>query len=161
VRIFANAEVQLEILVAVVLSLILGGLIGLEREEKEKPAGLRTHMLVAGASALFTSLGQVIIEQFSSEIYGQMVRSDPVRVIEAVVTGISFLGAGTIFRQRRGEGVKGLTTAASILFTAGLGIAVSLHQYIVAVGATAIALVVLRLIRRFEDMLVGQDEDNG
>jgi putative Mg2+ transporter-C (MgtC) family protein len=81
-------------------------------------------------------------------------------VIEAVVTGISFLGAGTIFRQRRGEGVKGLTTAASILFTAGLGIAVSLHQYIVAVGATVIALVVLRLIRRFEDTLSGRDEDD-
>ena len=154
---FAGYMSELEILGTVVVALILGGLIGLEREDAEKPAGLRTHMLVAAAAALFVDLGDVMIVHFNQRTLGNMVQADPLRLIEALAAGISFLGAGTILRRKHGESVEGLTTAASILFTAGLGISVALSQYIVAVGATLLALITLRLIRIFE-MYLDLDE---
>lgn len=150
---FGSYTTQFEILGSVLVALILGGLIGIEREDAHKPAGLRTHMLVAAAAALLVDLGDVMITSFSQQTLGNLVRADPLRLIEAVATGVSFLGAGTILRSRRGEGVEGLTTAASVLFTATLGVSVALSQYVVAVGATVLALVTLRLIRIFEDYL--------
>ena len=150
--------VQWQALGSVVFSLILGGLIGLEREEVQKPAGLRTHMLVAGAATLIVDLGVIAIEHFSQATYTNPIRADPLRIIEAVVTGVSFLGAGTILRQRQGTQVEGLTTAASILFTAAIGIGVALSQYIVATGATVLALITLRLVRIFEGRLLHDEE---
>jgi putative Mg2+ transporter-C (MgtC) family protein len=150
---------ELEILGSVVVALILGGLIGLEREDAEKPAGLRTHMLVAAASTLIIHLGDVVISHFRVETVGNLVQADPLRAIEAVITGVSFLGAGTILRRRHGKAVEGLTTAASILFTAALGVSVALSQYIVAVGATLLALLTLRLIRIFEGYLNLKDKE--
>lgn len=144
---------QLEILGTVLVSLILGGLIGLEREDAEKPAGLRTHMLVAAAAALIVDLGDVMIVQFNERTLGTLVQADPLRLIEALAAGVSFLGAGTILRHRQGKSVEGLTTAASILFTAGLGISVALSQYVVAAGTTILALITLRLVRIFEARL--------
>ena len=148
--VLAGYETQLEILGTVLVSLILGGLIGLEREDAEKPAGLRTHMLVAAAAALIVDLGDVMIVQFNERTLGSLVQADPLRLIEALAAGVSFLGAGTILRHREGKSVEGLTTAASILFTAGLGISVALSQYVVAVGSTILALITLRLVRMFE-----------
>jgi len=82
-----------------------------------------------------------------------LVRADPIRIIAAVITGISFLGAGTIIRQgQRGE-VEGLTTAASLLFASAVGINVALSQWILAVGATFLALIILRVIP-FIDYLI-------
>ena len=149
----AGYETQLEILGTVLVALILGGLIGLEREEAEKPAGLRTHMLVAAAAALIVDLGDVMVVQFEARTLGSLVQADPLRLIEALAAGVSFLGAGTILRRRQGKSVEGLTTAASILFTAALGISVALSQYIVAVGSTVLALITLRLVRIFEERL--------
>lgn len=149
---------ELEILGSVLVALVLGGLIGLEREDAQKPAGLRTHMLVAAAAALIVDLGDVMIIQFSEQTLGNLVQADPLRLIEAVVTGVSFLGAGTILRHRGGEAVEGLTTAASVLFTAALGVSVALSQYVVAVGAAILALITLRLIRVFEGYLNLKDE---
>ena len=148
---FLTAHItEFEILGSVLLALILGGLIGVEREVADKPAGLRTHMLVAAASALLMDLGDVVITSFSGETGQSVVQADPLRIIEAVAAGISFLGAGTILRRRGKSHVEGLTTAASILFTAGVGVSVALSQYIVAIGSTILALVTLRLIRWFE-----------
>jgi putative Mg2+ transporter-C (MgtC) family protein len=142
---------DLVILGRLVLAVVLGGLIGYERELADKPAGLRTHMLVAAAASLLISLGGVLIETYAGRAFMQ---ADPVRMIEAIIVGISFLGAGTIFRSRSAEQpVEGLTTAASILFTAVVGIAVALEKYVIAIGATAIILLITaglgRLSARF------------
>ena len=140
-----NAEFQ--VLFSVLIAIVLGGLVGIEREQADKPAGFRTHMLVAGAAALLIGLGDVLAQRFTVESYSELLRIDPIRIVEAIITGVSFLGAGTIFRREEGQGVEGLTTAASLLFVAGIGIAVALERYILAVGVTAIVLAVLRLIR--------------
>ena len=159
---FLTAHItEFEILGSVFLALILGGLIGVEREVADKPAGLRTHMLVAAASALLMDLGDVVITSFSGETGQSVVQADPLRIIEAVAAGISFLGAGTILRRRGKSHVEGLTTAASILFTAGVGVSVALSQYIVAIGSTILALVTLRLIRWFEGRFPSDDDTEG
>jgi len=144
---------QLRVLAYVGLAMLLGAAIGFEREIEEKPAGLRTHMLVGGAATLFVALVDVVVGRFGPELGGQLVQSDPVRIIEAVVTGVSFLGAGTIVLHRSERQVEGLTTAASILFTAGIGVCVALSQIVLAVGATLLALFVLRCLGLLENRL--------
>lgn len=130
-------------IVKVVFGMFLGGLIGLERELADKPAGLRTHMLVAGASTLLVVLGDVMITNYSGSAFVKAVQADPIRIMEAIITGISFLGAGTIIFRNRDETVEGLTTAASILFAAAIGMTVALHQYFLAAILTVIAIVIL------------------
>jgi putative Mg2+ transporter-C (MgtC) family protein len=93
------------------------------------------------------------MERFSVGLGVDLVRSDPVRTIEAVVTGISFLGAGTIVLRRGKQQVEGLTTAASILFTAAVGVCVALAQFVLAVGATLLVLVTLRGVGLLEGRL--------
>lgn len=142
---------QLAIIVKVAVAMLLGGLIGLEREYARKPAGFRTHMMVAGAAALLVGLADVLVTQFSLEQGSpQYLRTDPIRIVEAIVAGVSFLGAGTIFRSREGLGMEGLTTAASILLAAAIGIAVSLEQVGTAVGVTVLGFLVLRFVRIVE-----------
>lgn len=139
---------QLYLLGEMLLAMILGGLIGYEREAADKPAGLRTHMLVAGAAALLTGLGHVLVVQFGVE--ETFIRSDPIRIIEAIITGIAFLGAGTIVRHRGENEVEGLTTAASLLMAAAVGISVALQEFILAGGATVLVLVTLRGLKLIE-----------
>ncbi len=136
--------VQLRVLGQLVVAFVLGGVIGWEREAADKPAGLRTHMLVAGSAALLVGLSDILISHFGASKGSDLIRSDPVRIIVAVVTGVSFLGAGTIIRRAQGEHVEGLTTAASLLFAAAVGICVAIDQYLIAVGATVLVLVILR-----------------
>jgi putative Mg2+ transporter-C (MgtC) family protein len=98
------------------------------------------------------ALSDVAIQRFNVELGAGLVRSDPIRIIEAVITGISFLGAGTILRHKGSDHVEGLTTAASLLFAAGLGICVALSQVPLAIGVTILVLVTLRgvgLLRRW------------
>lgn len=136
---------QLQVLGEVAIAMLLGGIIGIEREMADKPAGFRTNMLVAGAAALLVGLVDAMVRQFAQEnVQDTAIQSDPVRVIEAIITGISFLGAGTIFRRGQSEQVEGLTTAASILFSGAIGICVSLEQFVLAVGVAGLALGVLR-----------------
>lgn len=156
----ASLLMQLEVLGAMLLSLLLGGLIGYEREAAHKPAGLRTHMLVAAAVTLIVDLGDIVIAIFSQETAGsQLVQADPIRIIEAVTAGISFLGAGTILRHTDARTVEGLTTAASILFTAAIGISVALSQFIIAIGGTILALMILRLVHALETRMRETAED--
>ena len=124
-----------------VIAMLLGGVIGLEREAAHRPAGLRTHMLVGGSAALLVAVGNALFERYLAR--GDVV-SDPLRLIEAIIVGISFLGAGTIFRNRAAAGapVEGLTTAASILYTTVVGVAVAIDEFVLAAGATLLALVV-------------------
>jgi putative Mg2+ transporter-C (MgtC) family protein len=133
--------------------MMLGGLIGIEREIKDKPAGLRTHMLMAGAGALLVILGRLTVGELSVQVGNNLVESDPVRIIGAVITGVSFLGAGTIIRRSRNRQVEGLTTAASLLVTATIGMCVALSQWVVAVGVTSLVLITLAGVGRVERLL--------
>jgi putative Mg2+ transporter-C (MgtC) family protein len=90
-----NWPAQLAILAEVFLAMLLGGVIGIERTTANKPAGFRTHMLVAGAAALLVGLSDALIQRFNPGAYTDLIQSDPIRVI---IAGISFLGAGTIFQ---------------------------------------------------------------
>jgi putative Mg2+ transporter-C (MgtC) family protein len=137
-------------LAEVLVAALLGGAIGFDREMRDRPAGLRTHMLVAMASALFVALAERLMDL---GIEHGADNSDPVRIVEAIVTAVAFLGAGTIFRSSRGEVVTGLTTAASLLFVAALGVAVALEMWLLAFIATALALVVLRVLGAMETLL--------
>lgn len=137
----ANVWHQLQLLGDVVFAMLLGVVIGIEREWNDKPAGLRTHVLVSGAAALFVGLANLVVLQFN--VNQSLITTDPIRVIEAVVAGVSFLGAGTIFRRGNGPGVEGLTTAASLLFSAGVGVCIGSEQTVLAVGITLLALVTL------------------
>lgn len=144
---------QLQIILEVALALFLGGIIGFEREAADKPAGLRTHMLVAGAAALLVGLSDTMVQRFSQSFSADLVRSDPIRVIEAIISGVSFLGAGTIIRRGGSERVEGLTTAASLLFVAGLGVCVALRQFLLAIVAALLVLATLRLLGRAQRWL--------
>ena len=146
---------QLRILGLVALAMGLGAMIGLEREFAAKPAGLRTHMMVAGAASLFVALGNVLVKHFDEGLPHEILRTDPVRVIEAVITGVSFLGAGTIIRGDTGRKIEGLTTAASILLAAAVGVCSALDQFTLAVGVTGLALVTLRAIGIAEKRIRG------
>ena len=148
-------EIELWILLRLVVAMALGGLIGYERESTGKHAGLRTHMLVAIGAALFVSFNDLFaIATLPLAPPGPAgnfrVQLEPLSTVEAIVTGISFLGAGTIFVSGRGKHVKGLTTAASIWVTAAVGIAIGLERYILAIGSTILILVVLHIMNRFE-----------
>ncbi len=130
---------EFQMLGKIIIAALLGGIVGIEREFAERPAGLRTHMLVGGTAAFFVMLADLLLSSFEPR---DILRADPVRVVEAIVVGISFLGAGTILKySQEGERVvEGLTTSASILSVAAIGIAVSLDAYILAVGAALLNL---------------------
>ena len=142
---------EIERLVSILVAMLLGGLVGLEREIAGKPAGLRTNMLVAGASAFIVKLSDLLVERFVADV-GQtaLVRVDSLRVIEAVVTGVSFIGAGTIIRRSEDLEVEGLTTAATLLFTAALGMAVALGAPWLALGAALAVVLTLRVVAMVE-----------
>ena len=138
-----------EILLKLVVAAILSGVLGWERETFGKQAGLRTHILVGVSAAMFVGLGGALMNHFGRDVPD--MRYDPIRVIEATVAAISFLGAGTIFVSRdRGETVKGLTTAAALWATAGVGLAVGMERFVLATGATVLIFVVLHLLGRWE-----------
>ncbi len=126
----------------------LGALIGIEREFADKPAGLRTHMFVCAASAMLMILGDAVLDKFQQDEAGS-VSADPIRIIQAIVVGISFLGAGTIIHHTD-KRVEGLTTASSILLTAGIGIAVAVGQLVFAAGITILAVLVLLVVGQVE-----------
>ncbi len=130
---------EFQMLGKIIIAALLGGIVGIEREFAERPAGLRTHMLVGGTAAFFVMLADLLLSSFEPR---DILRADPVRVVEAIVVGISFLGAGTILKySQEGERVvEGLTTSASILSVAAIGIAVALDAYVLAVGAALLNL---------------------
>ena len=125
----------------VVLAGGLGALIGLEREIARKPAGLRTHVMVCAGSALMMFMAEAIVDTFERDETSRIITADPIRVIQAIVIGINFLGAGTIIHQ--GSHVEGLTTASSIFLTAGIGVAVAIDRILLAAATTCFAIAVL------------------
>ena len=136
---------QLDIVASMGIAMLLGGLIGYERELKRRPAGFRTHMLVAGASSLLVGIGQLSVANSGEVTAGGILQVDPLRLVEAVIAGVAFIGAGTIFGESRrgGETIAGITTAASLLVVAVIGVAAGLHYYFAAAAATGLALFVL------------------
>jgi putative Mg2+ transporter-C (MgtC) family protein len=133
-----------EALLRLALAAALGAAIGLERELREREAGLRTHLLVALGSALFTIVGAYGFHDFLVS-GGNVVRTDPTRIAAQIVTGIGFLGAGAIIRQ--GLSVRGLTTAATLWVVAAVGLATGAGYYSGAVIATALVLIALWPLR--------------
>lgn len=119
--------------------MVFGAVLGWEREAQHKPAGLRTHILVALGSALFILLGLQLHHDLIAK--NQAGNADIMKVLEGVIGGIGFLGAGSIIQSRRG--VSGLTTAATIWLTAAVGVAAGLGYYRLSAIATVLALVVL------------------
>jgi putative Mg2+ transporter-C (MgtC) family protein len=138
-----NWQAQMWLLGKVAVALLLGGIIGYEREVAEKPAGFRTHMLVAGASALLVGMTDALLAHINLET-GVNLSADPIRIVESVITGISFLGAGTILRRREAGTIKGLTTAAGLLFSSAIGMVTALEQFPLAIGGALLAVFVLR-----------------
>ena len=130
-------SLTVEIILRLLLAVALGAGIGYQRERANKPAGLRTHILIAAGSALFT-----VVSLFG---FGDGV--DPSRVAAGVVTGIGFIGAGVVFRGIRGDHVMGLTTAASIWVTAAIGLAAGVGMYLIATIVAAISVIVLMIPR--------------
>ena len=133
-----------EALLRLALAALLGGLIGVERELREREAGLRTHLLVSVGSALFTIVGAYGFHDFI-ESGEAVVRTDPTRIAAQIVTGIGFLGAGAIIRQ--GLSVRGLTTAATLWVVAAVGLASGAGYYSGAVITTAVVLIALWPLR--------------
>lgn len=129
----------------IALAMLLGGAIGFEREMASRPAGFRTHMLVCGVACMLIGLADPILDHARERGSGPLISADPIRIVEAIVAGVSFLGAGTIFR-RGGTQVEGLTTAASLFAAAGIGIATGAKQYGLAIAVTVLILLVLRAV---------------
>lgn len=137
-----------EVLIRLGLAVVLGGVIGWQREHKERAAGLRTHMLVCVGSCLL-----MIVSVYAFIGPGLPKGTDAAKVAAGVITGMGFLGAGTIIKQ--GPVVKGLTTAASLWMTSGIGLALGMALYVPALLTTVLALVVLIAIKFLDPFISG------
>ena len=107
-------------------------------------------MLVSGSAALLVGIAFTLVHHSAARSWTGVVSADPIRILQAVVLGVSFLGGGSIIRDRRSTEIHGLTTAASLLMASGIGIAVALRQYVLALGVTLLVVIVLRIIGRLE-----------
>ncbi|HSK44090.1 MAG TPA: MgtC/SapB family protein [Candidatus Binatia bacterium] len=130
-------------MVRLVLAAVLGGIIGLERELKRKPAGLRTNMFICFGSAMFTIL--------STELAGQFGIGDHTRIAAQIIPGIGFIGAGSILHDK--GGVSGITTAATIFVVASIGMAAGGGLYLVAIFSTMLIYLALHLLGMLERQL--------
>ena len=143
----ADFSPQLFILLDVLIAAILCGIIGIEREKADKPAGFRTNMLIGASAALLVSLGRVIIKSYDETIESGFLEADPIRIIQAIVIGVSFIGAGTILKDTSSSHIRFLTTSATVLLSAGIGITIAVHQYILGVGITLLVLIINAIIK--------------
>lgn len=141
-------------LLRLLLAAILGGCVGIERGKGDRPAGLRTHVLVCVGSTLFMlvsifGFGDTTPVQTVADDLG--ARRDSARIAAQVVSGIGFLGAGTIIHE--GLSVKGLTTAATMWMVSAIGLAVGSGMYIVSIGSTILTLIVLTILHNWEKQI--------
>lgn len=135
---------RVELLLELALAVVLGGLIGFEREWKGKPAGLRTNILICMAAVLFAEISQ------RAALRG----GDPGRIAAQILTGVGFLGAGTILHHK--GGVTGLTSAATIWMVTAIGVTLGFGAYLDAMGATVLVLLVLAGLPRAEDWIIAR-----
>ena len=143
-------DVYVAITIRLLISLLMGGMIGLERAFSGRPAGLRTHSLVCISSCLLM-LFSLFQWDLLKNVPIETIRIDPTRMAQGIMTGIGFLGAGVIMKER--FSIRGLTTAASIWMTAAIGVIMGLGFYFPAVIATILTLIVLSFFRCFERKL--------
>jgi len=140
---FHDADDFWRVVVRLTFAMLFGAIIGVQRERSGKPAGIRTHMLVASGSALFV-LGPLE--------FGMV--SDPLsRVIQGLITGIGFLGAGAILKMESTRSIEGLTTAAGIWMTAGIGLAIGLGRFGLALISVGLAWFVLAVVKKVDHWL--------
>lgn len=144
-----------EIIIRLSCAAFCGALIGIERERKDWTAGMRTHMMVAVGSALYMIVSAYGFREF---IGREGVEFDPTRIAAQVVSGIGFLGAGTIIFLHRGI-IRGLTTASGLWTVAAIGLAVGAGMYWAAVATTLIALIILVVFQRVESFLFSKKKE--
>lgn len=154
----ASQAEELSVLLDILITIILTGVIGYERETSNKPAGFKTNMIVGAAAALLVSIGRIVVEEYAGNRLMENLQFDPLRVIQAIVVGVGFIGGGTILKSKKKEKVRYLSSAATILLSAGVGIAVSSQKYIIAVGLTLIVLTINIAIGKLEKKLGGQND---
>lgn len=150
---------QLSIFVDVLIATVLTAFVGLERETANKPAGMRTNMIIGGATALIVSLTVPLVDFINKYNPSEIINTDPIRVLEAIVVGVSFIGAGTIIKARSEERVIGLTTAATILYCCGIGICAALEQHVLAVAVTVLVIVINLLVKIVERKVIGNKKE--
>lgn len=143
-----------QVIQRLLLSVVLSSAIGFERQIHRRTAGLRTHILVSMGSCLI-----MLTSLYVFDIYKNQAVVDPTRIAAGVITGIGFLGAGTIIREE--AGVKGLTTAACLWVVAGIGLAVGCGFYIAGVVTAVLTVMVLFFLRRLEQVALGQKTEEG
>jgi len=136
------------LLLRIVVAAALGGIVGVERELRDQPAGFRTHMLVALGACMFTIVGAFGFQAFTGGTDTHRIQADLTRVASQVVVGIGFLGGGTILRS--GGTIRGLTTAASLWVTAAVGLAVGMGFYFAATATSLIAVLTLAGLKPIE-----------
>jgi putative Mg2+ transporter-C (MgtC) family protein len=141
-------QLDAELVLRIVVGMLLGGVIGYERDIHGRPAGLRTHAVVALASATFTVVSTQIVF-FQDYKIGGVAEVDGSRIAASVVSGIGFLAGGAILRN--GITVQGLTTAAGLWLVAAIGMCAGAGMYVESVAATVIGIAALTFLRRFED----------
>jgi putative Mg2+ transporter-C (MgtC) family protein len=134
------------VVIRLVAALILGGLVGLQRERTHKPAGLRTHMLVCLGTAVFVTTCGAVGMSFDAQS----------RVIQGIVTGLGFIGAGSILKLSQEHEIKGLTTAAGVWMTAAIGVTVGLGALGIGIIATILTLIILAVATKFERFVQGK-----
>lgn len=142
---------QLAILVKLLLAAFGGAIIGLEREKHGRPAGLRTHLLVALGACLMMVISEAFPIKYAGADANSVLRLDPARTAAQIISGIGFLGAGVILKE--GISVRGLTTAASLWMVAGLGMAFGVGLFVPAAMATLIALFCLVFLKKLEPII--------
>lgn len=144
-------DLTLDMTLRLLISSVLGGLIGLEREVHGRPAGFRTHLLVSLGACLYV-LSSISIYRIYGNFSGAVpVGVDPARIAAQVVTGIGFLGAGAIIREK--ASIRGLTTAACLWIAAAIGLACGVGMYLTAVSVTLLSLLSLLLLKKVEKIL--------
>lgn len=142
---------QLAIFVKLLLAALGGGIIGLEREKHGRPAGLRTHLLVAIGACLMMIISESFPLKYAAANADSALRIDPARTAAQIISGIGFLGAGVILKE--GISIRGLTTAASLWMVAGLGMACGMGLFLPAAMGTAIALASLVFLKNLEEVI--------
>ena len=148
---------ELDFILRIFIASLLGGAIGLEREYRDKAAGFRTHFLVALGSALFMIISVYGFEGVLTGDFNAPIRLDVSRIAAQVVTGIGFIGAGTIIFQK--NVVKGLTTAAGLWVTAAVGMACGVGMYVLAIVSTLLVLICFEAFNFFLHKIRGKKEN--
>ncbi len=142
-------ESQLFILLDVIITSVLTALIGFERESEDKPAGIRTNIIIGGVSCLLISLTNPLLQFLDAHNNMNLINADPIRVLNALILGVSFVGAGTILKLTDQKKVVGLTTAASLLYSATIGISIALKQYVLGIGITLLVVLINHILPKF------------